>query len=130
MFRPRIGGVDEALGEIELPPFLQVLGEGSEHRFERSIGPPVLEAAMTGLGRGVAIGQIGPRGTRAEDPEDPVQDIARIAPRAAASITAHPRLRQQRFQDGPLGIGEIHGSALGLMMVQRTACRMPVGFMR
>jgi len=69
---------------------------------------PGLEAAMTGLIRRIAVGEILPRRASPEDPEDPVQHVAGIAPWSPASIAAQTRLRQERRQDGPLRVCEIH----------------------
>ena len=72
-----------------------------------AIALPLLEATMAGLVRRVAVGQIVPGSPGAEDLENPVQHRAGILPRSPAGIGASLRF-QQRPQDSPLGIGEVH----------------------
>jgi hypothetical protein len=63
---------------------------------------------MAGLIRRIAIGQVLPGRARAKDPQNAIQDVARIAPRPSTPIPPQPRLRQQRFEDGPLRVSEVH----------------------
>ena len=71
---------------------------------------PLLEAAMTGLVGRIATRQIVPRSAGAQNPKYTVQHRSRILPRSASSIV--PPLRtKQRFENRPLGVGEVH--ALG-----------------
>jgi hypothetical protein len=85
-----------------------VLSHRIQHPIEHAGSDPGLIAAMTGLVRGIASRQILPRGAGLEDPQDPVQDIPRVAPRTPAPIWPATRLGQQRFEHGPLFVGEVH----------------------
>jgi hypothetical protein len=87
---------------------VEIDGQGFQHAPQRARADPRLKAAMTGLIRRVAIGQILPRCAGPEDPEDPIQHVAGIAPRPPASIAAQTGLRQERRQDGPLRVSEVH----------------------
>jgi len=75
---------------------------------EDALVDPALEAAMTGLVRGIAIGQILPGRARPQDPQNPVQDIAGIAPRATPLVAADAGLREQRRKRRPLGVSQVH----------------------
>jgi hypothetical protein len=90
-----------------------VLGQGVEHPVEDPGPDPRLIAAVARLVRRIASGQILPRRPGLEDPEDPVQHIARVAPGAPAPIRPAARLGQERFEHGPLIVGEVHESAPG-----------------
>ena len=87
---------------------MEVYGERLEDLPQCAPVDPGLKAAMTGLIRRVAGGQILPRCAGTEDPEDAVQDIARIAPRPSAPIATETRFRQERRQHGPLRVGKVH----------------------
>jgi hypothetical protein len=87
---------------------VQIRRQGLQHAAQRALLDPSLKAAMTGLIGGIAIGEVLPRRPRAENPENPIQHVARIAPRTAPTIATESRLRQERGEHRPLGIGEIH----------------------
>ena len=67
---------------------------------------------MAGGWRGIAVGNVLPRCSRTQHPENPVQHLARVPPWATAAVGAGVGLRNQRFEDVPLRILEIHGSLL------------------
>lgn len=90
-----------------------VLRQGVERAVEHPGADPRLIAAVAGLVRGIAPRQILPGSTGLEDPEDPVQHIARVAPRAAAPIRPPARSGEERFEHGPLIVGEVHESTPG-----------------
>jgi len=113
LFRPHEGGVDEALGQIEFAPVAQVLRQRVQDLREDPPAGPLLEPAMTRRVRGIAVGNIVPRRPRAQHPENAVEHFAVVAPRAAATIGANLRLGNQRCDDGPLFVLEVHGSLLG-----------------
>lgn len=56
----------------------------------------------------IPVGHVAPARPCAEDPEDPVQHLPDIAPRASAPIGANLRLRNQRFDERPLFVGQVH----------------------
>ncbi|TPW00988.1 MAG: hypothetical protein FD124_3827 [Alphaproteobacteria bacterium] len=87
---------------------MQILREGMHDPLEDAVVDPPLKATMTRLVRRIPVGQILPRRARAKDPQDPIQHIARIAPRPSPSIATQARLRQERREDRPLGVGQVH----------------------
>ena len=66
---------------------------------------------MDGLIFAVALGQILPRGARAQNPEDAVEDGAPIAPGSAASIGADWIFGQHGADDFPLLFCQVHPSS-------------------
>jgi hypothetical protein len=90
-----------------------VLRQGVEHLVEHPSADPGLIAAMAGLVRGIAPRQILPGSAGLEDPEDPIQHITGVAPGTPAPIRPAARPGQQRFEHGPLFVGEVHESAPG-----------------
>jgi len=81
---------------------MQIARQRLEHVAQRPVLDPALKAAMTRLIRRVPLGQIF-HGA-------PVRRIQRMpfGPRSATSIASQTRLRQQRFEDGPLGVSQVH----------------------
>ena len=73
------------------------------------VSRPLLEIAVARLIGRVAIGQIRPLRSGAQNPERPVENLPPVLARSAATILAPPILWQQRFDELPLGIREIHG---------------------
>ena len=62
---------------------------------------------MTGLIGRITTRQIVPGSASAQNPEDAVQNRARILPRSTSPIVP-PFRTKQRFQQRPLGVGEVH----------------------
>jgi hypothetical protein len=62
---------------------------------------------MAGLVRRVAIRQVMPRRAGAQDPQHPVEHRTRVALRAAAAVRP-PLLFEQRLDDRPLLVGQVH----------------------
>ena len=87
---------------------MEIYGERLEDAPERAFADPALKAAMACLIGRIAIRQVFPGCAGTEDPEDAVQHIPRIAPRSPASIAADSRLREERRQNGPLRVSEVH----------------------
>ena len=106
-FGPGESGVDEGFGQIDLAAVSQVFGESLEQDLKASGSLPPLKATMAGLIRRIAARQIVPRSARAQDPEDAVEDRPRRRPGAPSSIRSTSRSKD-RFEGGPLLIGEIH----------------------
>jgi hypothetical protein len=63
---------------------------------------------VTRLVRRIAVRQILPGRARSQDPENAVQYIAGIAPGPAPAIFSDPGLGQQRSDDFPLRLGQVH----------------------
>lgn len=87
---------------------MQIAGERLQHASERAVVHPLLKASMTRLIRRIARRQVLPGRTRAEHPQDAVEDIARIAPGTAAPVAPQPRLREERFENRPLRVSQVH----------------------
>jgi hypothetical protein len=104
-----VGPVDESLCEVQLSATTQVLGEGSEDLFERSVADPALESTVAGLVRRVAPRQILPRSARAKDPEHTIEDVSRIAEWPTTPVL-EKRLfpREKRLDQSPLLFGQVH----------------------
>ena len=69
---------------------------------------PALKAPMTRLIGRIPVGQVLPRRPGPQDPQNAVQHVARIAPRAAATIPPDAGPWQQWFEDGPLRVSQVH----------------------
>jgi hypothetical protein len=107
LFRRGEGRVDEGFTQIDLPAVSQVLGEALQQPVQTPRALPELEAAMAGLVRRIAGGQVVPRRTRAQDPQHAVHHGARIGPRSTAPVGATART-ERWFEHGPLGVGQVH----------------------
>jgi hypothetical protein len=69
LFRTAEGGVDEGLGQIQLPARQQILGQGAQDRDQRAFPHPALEAAMAGLvRRKFVFGQFRPLRSGSQNP--------------------------------------------------------------
>ena len=87
---------------------MEIPGERPQYPPEGAAVNPPLKPAMTRLIRGIAVGEVFPRRAGAENPQNPVQDVARVAPRASAPIAAQAGLGQERRENRPLGVSEVH----------------------
>ena len=87
---------------------MQIAGERLQDPSERAVVHPLLKAPMTRLIRRIPRRQVLPGRPRPQDPQDPVEDIARIAPRTAAPVAPQPRLREERFENRPLRVSQVH----------------------
>lgn len=90
---------------------VEILRQRVENPLQRPVPAPLLEVAMAGLIRRITVRQVCPLGSGAQDPEHTVPDLAQILPRAATTILAPPVLRQQRRDQLPLGVREIHDTS-------------------
>ena len=86
LFRRGEGRVDEGLTEINFAAVAEIFGEALQEPVKPTAALPLLKAAMTRLIGGIPPRQIVPRRPGAQHPEHAVEDGARIAPWAAASI--------------------------------------------
>ena len=66
---------------------------------------------MTGLIGRITTRQVVPGCAGAQNPEDTVQHRSRILPRSASPIVPAFRTKQ-RFEQRPLGVGEVHAPGL------------------
>lgn len=81
-----------------------------QNPLEGPISRPLLEVAMARLVGRIATRQFLPLRSRAKNPQRSVQDFARVLPWPAATVLAPPVHRQQRLDELPLGLCEIHSS--------------------
>lgn len=106
--------------------------QGFEHVAQGSRAHPALEAAVTGLVRWQAGGQVLPACTGAQDPEHAVEHLALAALRSPTSIGSPPQLGQKRLQDHPLLVGQLlavgHAASLHPPAIYETASSYNLGF--
>jgi len=74
-------------------------------------------ASVAGGPRGIPVGQVAPLGASAQHPEDAVEYLAIVTPRTTAAVGAALRLGDQRLEDLPLFIREVHRSSSGALHV-------------
>src|SRR5882672_5439710 len=101
----------EALAQVELAATSEVLRQRREDAVEDAGARPLLVSPVAGRWRRIPFGHVAPVRSGAQDPQDPVQHLAVVAPRAAAPIGANLRLGDQRLDDRPLSVREIHSSS-------------------
>jgi len=111
LFRPDEGAVHEALGEVEATPLLQVESQGMKNLVQHALLGPLLEAPVAGLVGRVALGQVAPGCSGAQDPKYAVEDIPWVSPGSAPAVLSTRRLGDQRFQHLPLLVGKIQVSS-------------------
>src|ERR1700689_821436 len=103
-----MGAIDEGLGQIDLAAVPQVFCERLEDFPEHALRAPLLQAAMTGLVRRVLTRKRFPRSSGPKDPEHPVENASRFDARTTLAIFAHFGLRDQRLDNTPLLVSELH----------------------
>jgi hypothetical protein len=109
LFRRAEAGVDERLGEIELPSIAEILRQAREQSTEQPGALPGLKASVTRLVRRIATREVVPGRAGAEHPQHAVHHGARVLPGATAPIGTTTRPKG-RFQDLPLGVRQVHTS--------------------
>ena len=70
---------------------------------------------MAGLVGWVSLWEVGPLGTGPQDPQNPIHHLSAAAPRPSAAISSFGQLTDQRFENGPLFVGEIHDGCILLI---------------
>src|SRR5579884_416339 len=96
----RCAGLPLAAELLLAEPFTQ---DGVDALQGPVLGPPV-EGVAEGLPRPVLARDLPPLATGAFEIQQPVEDAA---PRERGTPPSAVGLRQQRFQDGPLGVGQV-----------------------
>jgi hypothetical protein len=86
LFRYDERAVDEAFGQIQFAPLLEVGGKRFEDVFEETLTHPALVAAMTGLVGWIALWQVCPLRAGAQDPQNAVEHLTAAAPRPSTPI--------------------------------------------
>ena len=120
------GAVDEGLAEVQAPARVEIGGQGFQHATQHAVAHPALEPAMTGLIRRIPIGQVLPGAPVRKDPQDAIQDVARIAPGPTPPIAPQPRFRQQRCEDGPLRVSQVHAVEVRRSTIFRSQPRLGI----
>jgi hypothetical protein len=69
---------------------------------------PPLEAPVAGLVRRVALGQVVPGCSGAQNPKDAVEDVSGVSPRPATTVDPTKMIGDQRFEHFPLLVGKVH----------------------
>lgn len=87
---------------------MQIAGERLQHLSQGAVVRPLLKSPVTRLIRRIPRRQVLPGRTGAEDPQDAVEDIARIAPWPPAPVAPQPRFREERFENRPLRVSQVH----------------------
>jgi hypothetical protein len=103
-----VGAVDEGLGQIDLAAVTQVRCERLEDLPEHAVRHPLLHSAMTGLVRRVFTRKRFPWSSSPKDPEHPVEHASRVDARATLAVFAYFGFRDQRLDDTPLLVSELH----------------------
>lgn len=103
-----MGAIDEGLGQIDLAALTQVFRERLENLPEHALRYPFLHAAVTRLVRRVLTRQRFPRSSGPEDPEHSVENTSRFDPRTTFAVLANFGLWDQRLDDTPLLVSELH----------------------
>jgi hypothetical protein len=70
---------------------------------------------MAGLVRWIPLRQIGPLGSGSQHPQDPVQYFPAAAPGPSPTVGPLRQLADERFEDGPLFVRQIHGRCILLI---------------
>jgi hypothetical protein len=107
LFRRGEGRVDEGFTEIDFAAVAQILREPLQESVEAAGALPELKAAVDGLIRWIPVREIGPWCARAQDPQHGIHHAAGFRPRPPAAIGA-PCWPEDRFQHGPLLVGQVH----------------------
>ena len=68
LFRDHKGAVDKTFIEVEFAALFQVTSQRLQDPLIRPILHPALKAAVAGLVRRVSVGQVGPLGSRPQNP--------------------------------------------------------------
>ena len=92
-------------------PRAQVFGQRVQQPSQRAVALPLLKTAMAGLIGWIAVGQIVPRSTGAQNPENAVQHGTRIAPGPTSTIGAS-LWSKQGLELFPLRLGQVHAPDL------------------
>jgi len=107
LFRRREGRVDEGLTEIDFAAVAQILRKPLQESVEAAGALPALKAAVDSLIRRIPARKVGPRRARAQDPQHGIHHAAGVRPWPPTAIGA-PCWPEDRFQHGPLLVGQVH----------------------
>ena len=103
-----MGAIDESLRQIDFAAVSQVFSERLEHFPEHARLDPFLHPTMNRLIRRVFARQSLPRRTGPKDPEHAVEHASRGHTRATLAVLARLRMWDQRLDNAPLLVGELH----------------------
>lgn len=88
--------------------FAEVLRQRTHDLPQDALARPLLEIAVARLIGRVTARQHVPLCPGAKNPKDPVEYLAEVLARSAAAIPAPPIAWQQRLNELPLGIRDVH----------------------
>jgi Na+-transporting NADH:ubiquinone oxidoreductase subunit NqrB len=108
-FGPGEGGVDGSFAQIQFSSMHQIFGQDPKNHFEAAILLPLLKTAMAGLIGRVAVGQVMPRRSGAQDPQDSIQNGSCLPRRPPLPIRT-PWFHEHTLEYLPLAFGQIHSS--------------------
>jgi len=100
--------VEEGLGEIDLAAIAQDFRERLENLHEHTRLDPLLHTSMTRLVRRYSLGSDFHGAPGPENPEDSFENTACCNARASLAVLSRRRDRDQRLDNRPLLIGELH----------------------
>jgi hypothetical protein len=103
-----VGAIYEGLREVELAAFDEVVRKCLQDTLQHFVFDPALESSKAGRVRRIPAGHVCPRRAGPKNPQDAIEYIARIAPWASATVFAHFRNGEKRFNCCPLLIREVH----------------------
>jgi hypothetical protein len=105
----REAAVDETLFERQTTANAQVVEERDANRFPSSIRAPSLEPTMGRRSRRILFWQMLPLRTRAQHPKHAIQESScAVLRRTTLAVAAAFAFRDQRFDQTPLLVGEVH----------------------
>ena len=107
-FCTRVGAVDERLVQLQATALLKVPRKALHDAEPCPVLTPLLQTTMDRLVGRVTTGQVVPGRARPKHPQNGVHDVPRIAPGTTTPISSPTWLRQQRFDDSPLFLREVH----------------------
>jgi len=103
-----MGAIDEGLCQIDFAAVPQVFRERLEHFPEHARLDPFLHPTVNRLIRRVFARQRLPRRAGPKDPEHAVEHVTGGHTRATLAVLARLRMWDQRFDNAPLLVGELH----------------------
>jgi hypothetical protein len=87
---------------------VEILCQRMQDALQRSVSTPLLEIAVAGLIRRIAIREIRPLSAGAQDPQHTMKQLSQVLARPAPTVLAPAVHRQQRRDELPLGVRDVH----------------------
>jgi hypothetical protein len=99
--------VDESFFHVEYTAGFEILGQGFQNSPHHSGTNPLLKASVAGLKGRIPLRELGPWGTGSQYPQNTVQHGPAAFPRPSSTILSLFRLRDERVENCPLGVGQV-----------------------